>query len=303
MIRNRRAALDGLAKILDAAAPEDLFTGPEDEALFLYDLLIESARARSSSYYWEICRTARRRGVTPEYVVDRAAVLLGAIAERRRADLYRILGVPPLASEEVVRQRWLEVAKRQHPDVGGDADLFRTAKRAYEVLRDGERRAEYERFWLRALGPFERVASREGIGMLEGVSVTVRTEPRPVAVGADVVGLAPRSAPSEPPVRPVERPPMAPPLRVAERPGDAVGGAPHAAARLLAAREALDARIDPTVANGLTGLIGRIETVLAAVSRVELDDLHGRVRVTMRDLEQLRGELDTLASLKRRLPA
>ena len=303
MIRNRRAALDGLAKILDAAAPEDLFTGPEDEALFLYDLLVDSSRARSSSYYWEICRTARRRGVTPEYVVDRSSVLLGAIAERRRADLYRILGVPPLASDEVIRHRWLEVAKRHHPDVGGDADVFRSAKRAYEVLRDTERRAEYERFWLRALGPFERVAARDGAAMLEGISVTVRTEPRPVAVGAGVVTPPPsRPVPTEPPARPVERPPIAP-LRVAERPNDSVRGALQAAARLLAAREALDARIDASVASGIAGLIGRIEAVLSAVTRTELDDLAGRVHAMIGDLEQLRGELDTLASLKRRLPA
>src|SRR5262249_47847488 len=147
-MRNRRAALDGLSRILDAGAPEELFVGGEEEAAFLYELLGETARARSSSYYWEICRTARHRGVTPEYVIDRAVVLLAAIRERRRMDLYRILGVPPLASGEIVRHRWLEVAKMHHPDAGGDAARFRRAKQAYEVLRDPERRAEYERFWV-----------------------------------------------------------------------------------------------------------------------------------------------------------
>jgi hypothetical protein len=305
VIRNRRAALDGLSKILDAPAPEDLFLGPEEEALFLYDLLIEAARARSSSYYWEICRTARRRGVTPEYVVDRASVLLGAMAERRRADLYRLLGVPPLASEEVIRHRWLEVAKRHHPDVGGDADTFRASKRAYEVLRDADRRAEYERFWLRALGPFERVAARDGAAMLEGVAVTAGSEPRPVAVGTGVrpvVSPPPRPMPPhEPPSRPAEPSPV-PPLRVVERPHDAVRDTLQAAARLFAARAALDARIDPRVAHGLGGLIGRIEAVLAAVSRTELDELLARVRATIGEIDAVRRQLDTLASLQRRLP-
>jgi hypothetical protein len=307
VIRNRRAALDGLAKILDAPAPEDLFLGPEEEALFLYDLLIDVSRARSSSYYWEICRTARRRGVTPEYVVDRASVLLGAMAERRRADLYRILGVPPLASEDVIRQRWLDVAKRHHPDVGGNADAFRSSKRAYEVLRDAERRAEYERFWLRALGPFERVAARDGAALLEGVAVAVRTEPRPVAVGADVgpvaappVHPAPAAEPP-PPQRSVDRPVAT--LRVAERTHDVVRGTLQSAARLLAARDALDARIDPQVAPGLAGLIGRIETVLSAVSRAEVDELAARVRATIGEVEALRRELDAIASLKRRFPS
>src|SRR5262249_14319913 len=146
MTRNRRAVLDGLGRMLDAAGLEELFTGPDDDALFVYDLLTETSRARSSSYYWEICRTARRRGVTPEYVVVRAAVLLAAIDERRRTDLYRIIGVPPLSSADVIRQRYLDVAKQSHPDIGGDGVRFRQVKESYEILRDAERRAEYERF-------------------------------------------------------------------------------------------------------------------------------------------------------------
>src|SRR5262245_47923580 len=71
--RNRRAVLDGLGRILDASGLEELFSGPDDEAAFLYDLLHDAARGRSSAHYWEVCRTARRRGVTPEYVIDRAA--------------------------------------------------------------------------------------------------------------------------------------------------------------------------------------------------------------------------------------
>jgi len=178
----RRAAMDGLARILDAGAPEELFTGPEDEAHFLYGLLVDAARARASAHYWEICRTARRRSVTPDYVVDRAAVLLATIEERRRTDLYRILGVPPLSSGETIREHWLELAKRHHPDVGGDGARFRQAQQAYEILRDPARRAEYERFWLRALGPFERVAPREDLPPLEVTGAAVRAA-RPVVAG------------------------------------------------------------------------------------------------------------------------
>jgi hypothetical protein len=175
MMRNRRAALEGLTRILDAGAPEDLFSGPEDEAAFLHALLTETAKARGSAYYWEICRTARRRGVTPDYVIDRAIVLLGAIHERRRTDLYRILGVPPLSTGEAIRQRWLEVVKRLHPDTGGDALRFQQAKQAYEVLREPGRRAEYERFWLRTHGPFERVAFGEDVPEAEPAHPVVAT--------------------------------------------------------------------------------------------------------------------------------
>lgn len=181
LIGGRRAALEGLGRILDAGAPEELFTGPEDDAIFLYDLLVDAARARGSSYYWEICRTARRRGVTPEYVVDRAVVLLATIEERRRADLYRILGVPALSSGEMIRQRFLELAKQHHPDAGGDSGLFRQAKEAYEILREPGRRAEYERFWLRALGPFERVAARDDVPLLTAMAGVRPVRPRPTA--------------------------------------------------------------------------------------------------------------------------
>jgi hypothetical protein len=43
--------LDGLARILEAGAPEELFHGPEPEALFLYDLLndVTAASARPTT--------------------------------------------------------------------------------------------------------------------------------------------------------------------------------------------------------------------------------------------------------------
>ena len=175
MTHDRRAALDGLARILDAGAPEDLFTGPEDEARFLYDLLADATRARSSRFYWEICRTARRRGVSADFVVDRAAILLGAIEERRRTDLYRILGVPPLSSGQLIREHWLDLAKEHHPDHGGSSSRFHQAKQAYDVLRDDDRRGEYERFWLRVLGPLERVAVQEDVPPLAPAHPIVAT--------------------------------------------------------------------------------------------------------------------------------
>jgi len=271
-MRNRRAALEGLARILDAGAPEELFGGSEEEAAFLYELLAETARARSSSYYWEICRTARRRGVTPEYVVDRAIVLLAAIRERRRTDLYRILGVPPLASGDLVRQRWLEVAKMHHPDVGGDAARFRLAKQAYEVLRDPDRRGEYERFWMRALGPFERVAPA--------------TAP-PVEEAAPSVDGNGAAAPE--------------PLAVASALGEALAEA----GRLLAARAGIDRRIAAVADDGgpgLSALLARIEGALAPISADELDRMAADVAAAIARLEGMRSDLVRLTALRRTFP-
>ena len=276
MLRNRRSALEGLGKILDAGAPEELFTGSDEEAMFLYDLLQDTARARSSSYYWEICRTARRRGVTPEYVVDRAAVLLNAILERRRTDLYRILGVPPLASGEMVRLRWFEVAKRHHPDTGGDGTLFRLAKQAYDVLRDPTRRTEYERFWLRAHGPFERVLPREDEEPIEAPEV--------------------RKVPEA-----VEAPP---PSTLAEEQHTAAAQAVlNPTSRLFALRAELDRRVAAAGLGGVSGLVTRLQTALGAVERAELDALASEVQGVIGEMETLRDDLAAVATLKSRLRA
>jgi hypothetical protein len=252
---NRRAALEGLARILDAGAPEELFTGPEEDALFLYALLVDTVRARGSAYYWEICRTARRRGVTPEYVIDRAAVLLATIEERRRTDLYRLLGVPALSSGETIRQQWLDLAKRHHPDVGGDAARFRQAQQAYETLRDPNRRSEYERFWLRALGPFERVTPREDVPPLEAMAASLRAVPRAVV---------------EKPAEPAEPPATA-----------------HGAPELEAA----------------SGLLARVAALLAPVGGDEIARVRTELTRAIEDLEAVREQLASLATLKRALGA
>jgi hypothetical protein len=297
---NRRAALEGLARILDAGAPEDLFAGgADDEALFLYDLLVEATRARASLYYWEICRTARRFGVSPDYVVDRALVLLAAMTERRRADLYRILGVPPLASGETIRQQWIEVAKRHHPDAGGDGVVFRHVKQAYEVLRDPERRADYERFWLRALGPFERVAPREDVPLLEAARASVRTEARATADGRmpPATSADERLAESELRERPgAMTPPDEGPLPLR--------GVLESLASVLAARRALDRRValagGPAV-GGLDGLLATLQAALGPIRREELEALTVEIAAATSQLEALRDRLGAVAALKQQL--
>jgi hypothetical protein len=273
-MRNRRAVLDGLERILDAPGLEELFACPDEEAAFLYDLLTEASRARRSTIYWEICRTARRRGVTPEYVVDRAAVLSAAMSERRRTDLYRILDVPPLASGEMMRQRWLEVVKREHPDAGGDGTRFRRLREAYDVLRDPERRAEYERFWLRALGPFERVAPAAD---------------RPVHEGARLVVVEASDLPATDETVEEPSPPQTGPQALL-----------HAAARLFAGREALERR-RASDGHGLGSLLARFEQGLAAVGSEEIERLQAEVEQGIALLEGLRADFAQVAALKQRL--
>lgn len=274
----RRAALDGLTRILEAGALEDLFTGPDEDAVFMYDLLVEVARGRGSACYWEICRTARRRGVTPEYVVDRAAVLLGSLEERRRIDAYRILGVEGMASPEVIRHRWLEFAKTGHPDVGGDTARFRRVKEAYELLRDPQRRSEYERYWLRALGPFERVAPRD-----PDVEATVRREPaaerRLAMVGKRGALLEAAPAPLV-----IDEPQPLEPEPTALATDDRIREAPVAPEPVR-----------------LVDALGRVRDVVRQIDADELAAARARLAAEVQGLESLHAQIGRLLAIKRAL--
>ncbi|MEY2532189.1 MAG: curved DNA-binding protein [bacterium] len=77
-------------------------------------------------------------------------------------DYYDVLGVPRDASEEDIRSAYRGLARRNHPDVNkepGAEDRFKEISEAYEVLRDAEKRAQYDRY-----GENWRAASQAGAG-------------------------------------------------------------------------------------------------------------------------------------------
>jgi molecular chaperone DnaJ len=65
-------------------------------------------------------------------------------------DYYALLGVRPDAGDDDIKRAYRRMARELHPDTtGGDPDAearFKLVTRAYEVLRDPERRARYDRF-------------------------------------------------------------------------------------------------------------------------------------------------------------
>jgi hypothetical protein len=151
---DRAVGRRAVGRILEAGGLDDLFAGSGPDAPVLRAVLADLAGGRQGRWYATGARLARRRGLTVSYAVDRAAALWSVLQARERDDLYRALGVPPLAGAEALARRWREVVRTVHPGAGGDASRFRQARAAWDTLRDPERRSAYERWWLRALAPF-----------------------------------------------------------------------------------------------------------------------------------------------------
>ena len=67
-----------------------------------------------------------------------------------KRDYYEVLGIDRGASEEDIKKSYRKLALQFHPDRNpGDAEAearFKEATEAYEVLRDGEKRARYDRY-------------------------------------------------------------------------------------------------------------------------------------------------------------
>src|SRR5438093_6582549 len=66
-----------------------------------------------------------------------------------KRDYYEVLGVSRSATEDDIRRAFRKLAFDHHPDRNaepGAADRFKEINEAYEVLKDGDKRAAYDRF-------------------------------------------------------------------------------------------------------------------------------------------------------------
>jgi len=61
-------------------------------------------------------------------------------------NLYDVLGVKKDASSDDIKKAFRRLARKHHPDAGGDEEKFKEINGAYEVLSDPEKRAQYDQY-------------------------------------------------------------------------------------------------------------------------------------------------------------
>lgn len=59
-------------------------------------------------------------------------------------DHYSTLGVEETATQEEIKKAYRKLAKENHPDKGGDEELFKQISGAYDVIGDENKRQEYD---------------------------------------------------------------------------------------------------------------------------------------------------------------
>src|SRR3954447_24686065 len=89
----------------------------------------------------------------------------GGVGRMSKRDYYEVLGVTRTASEVDLKAAFRKLAMQHHPDRNpGDNDCehrFKEINEAYDVLKDGDKRAAYDRFGHAA---FEHGGGGHGFG-------------------------------------------------------------------------------------------------------------------------------------------
>ena len=62
------------------------------------------------------------------------------------ADYYETLGVERGASDDEIKKAYRKLARKHHPDAGGDEAKFKEINEAYEVLSDDKKREMYDQY-------------------------------------------------------------------------------------------------------------------------------------------------------------
>ena len=94
-------------------------------------------------------KMARRHGLDPTYLLHRVQGLLRQLEDIRANNPYALLGVEYTAPPSEIHQRWRDLMKEWHPDRKVEdpeaQEYSRRINEAYELLKDRDRRREYDK--------------------------------------------------------------------------------------------------------------------------------------------------------------
>ena len=62
------------------------------------------------------------------------------------SNYYELLGVKKDATADEIKKAFRKLARKHHPDAGGDEEKFKQISEAYEVLSDKEKRTQYDQY-------------------------------------------------------------------------------------------------------------------------------------------------------------
>jgi curved DNA-binding protein len=85
---------------------------------------------------------------------------------------YDVLGVSKDASDADIKKAFRNLARKHHPDAGGDEEKFKSINEAYDVLSDSKKRSEYDQFgqYFGQSGPPPGYGQGSGAGRPGGAS-------------------------------------------------------------------------------------------------------------------------------------
>jgi len=115
----------------------------------LTKILLYIARGLRSPYYTDLREAAELQHLDVRNLTQKAEFLLAQLNIASSADFYSILEVDQHASSEEIHQKWIEQMQLYHPDMyetsgGWIAQQARRLNEAYAVLKDPEKRREYD---------------------------------------------------------------------------------------------------------------------------------------------------------------
>ena len=138
-----------ISDFIDAKDIRSLVNKVSKDRTFYYYVLKDISMGRKSLNYTILKKVARKKKVSENFIIEQAKSVLSYIAlydEPELDNYYEILNVSPDASNEIIREKWIELMKSHHPDKVGEEGVDRAKKinEAYEILSSPTKRVDYD---------------------------------------------------------------------------------------------------------------------------------------------------------------